>query len=75
MLIELPSSLWDQIGEGEVTNIAQYASEHYEKTGRPLRIAVDAACWIYNNVTKMQTALIRECKPLPSRVRILNYDC
>ncbi|KAN0112584.1 PIN domain-like protein [Hyaloscypha variabilis] len=58
--------LWDQIGEGEVTNIAEYASEHYAKTGRPLRIAVDAACWIYNNVTKAQTEQIRESSDRPS---------
>ncbi|KAE9375820.1 PIN domain-like protein [Stipitochalara longipes BDJ] len=58
--------LWDQIGEGEVTNNAQYASEHYEKTGRPLRIAIDTACWVYNNVTKAQTEQIRESSGRPS---------
>jgi len=62
MLIEFASRLWDKIGEGDVTNIAEYAAAHYERTGRPLRIAIDTACWVYNNVTKEQTMLIRDCK-------------
>jgi holliday junction resolvase YEN1 len=62
MLIECITRLWNHIGEGEVTNIADYAAQHHKEAHRPLRIAVDTACWIYNNVTKEQTREIEKVR-------------
>ncbi|KAF2489691.1 PIN domain-like protein, partial [Lophium mytilinum] len=39
---------------------AQLATEHYHKTGRPLRIAVDEAGWRFNNLNEHQVKAIRE---------------
>jgi len=52
-------SLWEVLGEGRVMSIAAYAAEHFEKTGRPLRIAVDEAGWRFNNLTPFQVSKIR----------------
>ncbi|KAK6435625.1 hypothetical protein LTR95_008191 [Oleoguttula sp. CCFEE 5521] len=54
------AGLWDVIGDGEVTTIADFATGHFEKEGRPLRIAVDEAGWRFNNLTDAQVAQIRE---------------
>jgi hypothetical protein len=44
--------LWEQIGEGEVTDIAEYAAKHLKRTSKPLRIAVNEAYWRYNNLVR-----------------------
>nr|OQO18136.1 hypothetical protein B0A51_15208 [Rachicladosporium sp. CCFEE 5018] len=54
------AGLWDVIGDGEVTTIADFATRHFEKEGRPLRIAVDEAGWRFNNLTDAQVVQIRE---------------
>ncbi|KAK8246597.1 hypothetical protein HDK90DRAFT_15316 [Phyllosticta capitalensis] len=55
------TGIWDIIGEGEVTEIAQLASNHFRRTGRPLRIAVDEAGWRFHNLNEHQVKeIIRE---------------
>ena len=52
---------WDVIKEvEEVVNVAQLAERHYNQYGRPLRIAIDEADWVFNNVTEAQVYAIRE---------------
>ena len=53
-------SLWDVIGEGEVWHIADFAADWFKKYNRPLRIAVDEACWRFNNLNAQQVQLIKE---------------
>lgn len=53
-------SLWNVLGEGEVTLLADYAAAHFETHKRPLRIAVDEACWRFTNLNVEQVARIRE---------------
>lgn len=55
--------LWDVLGKGEEYAIADYAAAHWKKHKRPLRIAVDEACWRFNNLTDEQVARIREGEP------------
>lgn len=57
------NGLWDVIGRGEVVSIAEYASDHFKKHGRPLRVAVDEPGWRFNNLTPQQVALIRQKEP------------
>ncbi|KAI6801262.1 hypothetical protein KC360_g1520 [Hortaea werneckii] len=52
------NGLWDVIGEGEIVHIADYAAQHFRKHGRPLRIAVDEACWRFTNLTPEQVEKI-----------------
>ena len=51
--------LWDVLGNGEVIHIADYAARYFKKHKRPLRVAVDEACWRYNNVNEEQVEGIR----------------
>ncbi|KAF8859932.1 PIN domain-like protein [Acephala macrosclerotiorum] len=39
--------LWQKLGDGEVIEIATFASQHFQKHRRPLRIAIDEAIWRY----------------------------
>ena len=39
------NSIYKQIGPGERTALSQIAVQHLEKTGRPLRIAIDISIW------------------------------
>lgn len=55
--------LWDVLGPGEVHSIAAYAAAHYKTHRRPLRIAVDEACWRFTNLTPEQIARIQENEP------------
>jgi hypothetical protein len=43
----------------EVMPIAQLAQEHFQREGRPLKIAIDEADWRFNNVSPEQVAAIR----------------
>jgi Holliday junction resolvase YEN1 len=53
--------LWDTIRDYEQSiPIAQFAEEHFERHGRPLRIAIDEPDWRFNNVTRQQVYAIRE---------------
>jgi len=42
-------SLWKEIGKGERVALSKLAVEHLERTQRPLRIAIDAAIWNFQN--------------------------
>ncbi|KAL2065832.1 hypothetical protein VTL71DRAFT_3502, partial [Oculimacula yallundae] len=48
------SRLWDALGKGDAVKIADYASKHFEKHKRPLRIAVDEAIWRFKYVVHDQ---------------------
>ncbi|KAI6819332.1 hypothetical protein KC340_g13799 [Hortaea werneckii] len=62
------NGLWDVIGEGEIVHIADYAAQHFRKHGRPLRIAVDEACWRFTNLTPEQVGKIRDGEPAANPV-------
>lgn len=53
-------SLWDILGDGEITSIAQLASDHFQRTSRPLRVAVDQAGWRFSNLNSHQVRAIRD---------------
>lgn len=55
--------LWDVLGKGEEYAIADYAAAHWKIHQRPLRIAVDEACWRFNNLSDEQVVRIREGEP------------
>ncbi len=42
--------LWGILGDGDVTSLANLATDFLERHGRPLRIAVDEAAWRFNNL-------------------------
>ena len=60
--------LYDIIGEGEVHSLADYAAQHWQQYKRPLRIAVDEACWRFTNLTPEQVQKIREGEPAANPV-------
>ena len=62
------NSLWDVLGEGEVRHIADFAAEHFKKHGKPLRVAVDEACWRYTNLTPEEVEKIRQGEPAANPV-------
>ncbi|KAK8225709.1 hypothetical protein HDK77DRAFT_137125 [Phyllosticta capitalensis] len=64
------SGIWDIIGEGDVTEIAQLASDHFQRHGRPLRIAVDEAGWRFQNLNDHQVEHIRLRSGLPDAVPV-----
>ncbi|KAA8900439.1 hypothetical protein FN846DRAFT_988954 [Sphaerosporella brunnea] len=39
--------LYAELGPGERVSLAKYAAEHYTRTGRRLRLAVDASIWSF----------------------------
>jgi hypothetical protein len=43
----------------ETIPIAQLAQEHFQRKGRPLKIAIYEADWRFNNVSPEQVAAIR----------------
>lgn len=55
-------SLWDILGDGDVVAIADLATEHFRRTGRPFRVAIDEAGWRFKNLTDYQVKLIRESR-------------
>ncbi|KAM3423869.1 hypothetical protein BST61_g1265 [Cercospora zeina] len=54
------TGLWDVLGKGDVHRIEDYAAAHWGAHKRPLRIAVDEACWRFSNLNAEQVARIRE---------------
>ena len=62
------NGLWDVIGRGEVVSIAKYATDHFNKHGRPLRVAVDEPGWRFNNLTPMQVEMIRQNEPAANTI-------
>ena len=61
-------SLWEVLGDGEVIHIADYAARHFKQHKRPLRIAVDEACWRFTNLTEEQVQKIRDGEPAANPV-------
>ncbi|KXT09011.1 hypothetical protein AC579_7869 [Pseudocercospora musae] len=57
------NGLWQVLGQGEVTELADYAAAHFEEHKRPLRIAVDEACWRFRNLNEEQVKKIRDGEP------------
>ncbi|KAI7238291.1 hypothetical protein KC330_g2588 [Hortaea werneckii] len=57
------NGLWDVIGEGEIVHVADYAARHFQTHKRPLRIAVDEACWRFTNLTPERVQKIRDGEP------------
>ncbi|KAF2758679.1 PIN domain-like protein [Pseudovirgaria hyperparasitica] len=55
--------LWDILGDGELTSLAELSTRHYEQHGRPLRVAVDEAGWRFKNLTPQQVAFIKQKEP------------
>ncbi|KAL0259398.1 hypothetical protein SLS55_005134 [Diplodia seriata] len=60
--------IWDVLGDGELTSIAQLASDHFQRTGRPLRVAVDEAGWRFCNLNPHQVKAIRQKEPAANPV-------
>ncbi|KAF7195434.1 DNA repair protein RAD2, partial [Pseudocercospora fuligena] len=60
--------LWDVLGEGEVCDIADYAAAHFREHKRPLRIAVDEACWRFRNLSPEDVESIRKGEPAANPV-------
>lgn len=57
------TGLWDVLGDGKITPLAEYAASHFLRQKRPLRVAVDEAGWRFNNLTDAQVAAIRAREP------------
>nr|POE85395.1 flap endonuclease gen like 1 [Quercus suber] len=57
------TGLWEALGDGEICSIADYAARFFETHKRPLRIAVDEACWRFTNLTDEQVQAIRDGEP------------
>jgi len=55
--------LWDIIGAGEVTPIADLAAEHFQRNGHPLRIAIDEAHWRFHTLSDAEIRAIRMRTP------------
>ena len=51
--------MWDLIGLGETRSIAEWSTDHFKATGRPLRIAVDEANWRYKSLSDAQDVMIK----------------
>ncbi|KAK5676348.1 hypothetical protein LTS10_011160 [Elasticomyces elasticus] len=63
------TGLWDTLNDAaEIVHIAEYAARHFEQHKRPLRIAVDEACWRFTNLTPEQVERIREGEPAANPV-------
>ncbi|KAK3669870.1 hypothetical protein LTR78_010251 [Recurvomyces mirabilis] len=63
------TGLWDVINDAsEIVRIADYATRFYEQHKRPLRIAVDEACWRFTNLTEEQVIKIRQGEPAANPV-------
>ncbi|KAK4553765.1 hypothetical protein LTR86_009263 [Recurvomyces mirabilis] len=63
------TGLWDVINDAsEIVHIADYATRFYEQHKRPLRIAVDEACWRFTNLTEEQVIKIRQGEPAANPV-------
>ncbi|KAI0536034.1 hypothetical protein GGR58DRAFT_476830 [Xylaria digitata] len=71
--LELPGSLQinmvlrgfsiSETGATETRSIPKWSTQHFEATGRPLRIAIDQANWWYRNITAEKEAEIKTKSP------------
>ncbi|KAI1322692.1 hypothetical protein F5Y16DRAFT_29392 [Xylariaceae sp. FL0255] len=50
-------------GAIELRSIPAWSTQHFEATGRPLRIAVDQASWWYRNITAQKDAEMEQQTP------------
>ncbi|KAI0513100.1 hypothetical protein F5B22DRAFT_272246 [Xylaria bambusicola] len=48
-----------ETGAAETRSIPQWSTQHFEATGRPLRIAIDQSNWWYRNITADKEAEIK----------------
>ncbi|KAK5722230.1 hypothetical protein LTR17_014333 [Elasticomyces elasticus] len=63
------TGLWENLDDAaEIVHLAEYAARHFEQHKRPLRIAVDEACWRFTNLTPEQVERIREGEPAANPV-------
>lgn len=63
------NGLWEVIGKGELVSLAEHATNHFKRYGRPLRVAVDEPGWRLNNLTPAEVAKIRSKEPAANPVR------
>ncbi|KAI1421729.1 hypothetical protein F5Y12DRAFT_686304 [Xylaria sp. FL1777] len=52
-----------ETGAAETRSIPEWSTQHFEATGRPLRIAIDQANWWYRNITADKDAEIKMKSP------------
>ncbi|KAI0425342.1 hypothetical protein F5Y09DRAFT_321998 [Xylaria sp. FL1042] len=52
-----------ETGAAETRSIPEWSTQHFEATGRPLRIAIDQANWWYRNITADKEAEIKTKSP------------
>jgi hypothetical protein len=52
------------LGDWQRDPTANPSAEHFERTSRPLRIAIDEADWRFHNLTASQVACIQQRKSL-----------
>ncbi|RWA15029.1 hypothetical protein EKO27_g74 [Xylaria grammica] len=52
-----------ETGAAETRSISKWSTQHFEATGRPLRIAIDQANWWYRNITAERDAEIKTKSP------------
>ncbi|KAI3332776.1 hypothetical protein F4824DRAFT_474343 [Ustulina deusta] len=52
-----------ETGAAEARSIPEWSTQHFEATGRPLRIAIDQANWWYRNITADKEAEIKTKSP------------
>lgn len=51
------NGLWDILGPGQLISIAALSTEHFQRTGRPFRIAIDEPGWRFNNLNDCQVTM------------------
>jgi hypothetical protein len=68
LTLSIYGRLWNVIGLGEVTSIADIAADDYQRNSRPLRIAADEAGWRFNNLNgQQQTAIGKPRREPPTQ--------
>ncbi|KAF1810855.1 PIN domain-like protein [Eremomyces bilateralis CBS 781.70] len=55
--------LWDVLGGGQIVSLAEYSANHFQKTGKPLRIAIDEPTFRFRNLTPAQVKTIKDKVP------------
>lgn len=52
--------IWEDLKEYvKIEELGKLAADHYTTHGRPFRIAVDVAGWIFKNLTDEEVAVIK----------------
>lgn len=76
-------SFWPTFGgEGECVNLFQIASDHFKRTHKPYRIAVDTPYWLFKNLDEESVEEIRKQSTRASNpnekanlYRLMRYAC